>query len=166
MNVHHFLLARSSQAVSSSVLFVLLVAGGCGADNLATVQGLVTLDGQPLPEVEVQFIPDVEQDTVGPPISAYTDQFGRFQTVNDSRGGMVAGTYRVCINDARVMMPGGGMDATSGEPVEGGPARSPPMRVRVPQHYSDANRTPFRDLRIEAGEQSHNFPLTSLKRIP
>ncbi len=164
MNVHHFLAARSLRAVSVGLLFVLL--GGCGSDDLATVQGLVTLDGQPLAEVEVQFIPDIEQDTVGPPISAYTDQFGRFQTVNDSRGGMVAGTYRVCINDARAMMPGGGMDATSGEPVENGPSRSAPVRVRVPQHYSDVNRTPFRDLRIEPGEQSHNFPLTSLKRTP
>ncbi|MGL4551752.1 MAG: hypothetical protein ACRC33_11235, partial [Gemmataceae bacterium] len=63
-------------------------AAGCGRP-LASVEGTVTLDGRPLPDAEVQFLPDPTQGTTGPPSSAYTDPDGRYATTT------VVGTHRV-----------------------------------------------------------------------
>jgi hypothetical protein len=135
---------------------------GCGPSNQAAVRGQVTLDGVPLPDVEVQFIPDREFAESARPVSAYTNEQGEFQTSIEPHSGMVAGQYRVCLNDARVMMPGAGIDATSGELDDGVQLdRAPRARVRVPPRYSDAGQTPFQRVEIEVGEQTRDFALST-----
>ncbi len=50
---------------------------GCGGrSDLATVQGVVTLDGQPLPDAQVWFDPQAEG---GRTSTAVTDSSGRFE---------------------------------------------------------------------------------------
>lgn len=135
---------------------------GCSPSNQAAVRGLVTLDGQPLPDVEVQFIPEIEFADSARPVSAYTNDQGEFQTSINPHSGLVAGQYRVCLNDARIMMPGASIDATSGEPSDGVQIeRGPVSRVRVPRRYSDAGQTPFQRVEIEVGEQTHDFALST-----
>lgn len=131
------------------VLAVLLA--GCGGPPLASVEGTVTLAGRPLADVEVQFIPDPALGTRGPPASAYTDAAGKYRIVADGTAGVVVGRHRVCLNDATLMMPGGG---------EGG-ERAGPRRSRLPAEYSDATRTPFKDVEVQPGTQTRDFALTT-----
>lgn len=144
------------------VLLMLAVAvclGGCGrGPTFASVEGVVRLDGKPLADAEVQFIPDITQGATGPPASAYTDKDGRFRIAATDASGVVVGQNRVCVNDARAMMPGGG-DAESGVPVPG--QSPPPRRPRVPTVYADATRSPLGAIDIRPGSQSVPLELKS-----
>lgn len=140
------------------VAALLLLAAGCGrTPPLATVEGVVTLGDRPLSDVEVQFIPDPAQGTSGQPVSAYTDRSGRYRIEAAGKTGVLVGKHRVCINDATIMMPGGGASPEDGQPAPGGV--TPPRKTRVPAVYSDATRTPFGSVEITPGTQTHDFPL-------
>jgi hypothetical protein len=138
-----------------SILMFALLTVGCGGPQRATVEGIVTLDGKPLADVEVQFIPEPEQQQSATPASAYTDESGRYRI----ESGVCVGPNRVCVNDARLMMPGGGIDPDDGTP--GADRKSSPRRSRVPEIYSDATRTPHRAINIQSGVQTLNFTLKS-----
>ncbi|HZL88859.1 MAG TPA: hypothetical protein VFB96_10840 [Pirellulaceae bacterium] len=76
------------------------VVGGCGARQpLAPVDGIVTLDGQPLGNVLVVFVPDGS----GGPVSRATgiaDAAGRFELkTEDGRLGAAVGSYRIVVED-------------------------------------------------------------------
>src|SRR5262245_42383990 len=83
------------------VLLPLLLAGCSRVPPMGTVSGVVTLDGQPLPDVEVQFLPDPEQGTCGATASCYTDEEGRFtlRTERHHTDGALVGTHRVVFVD-------------------------------------------------------------------
>lgn len=70
-------------------LVVLLGVVGCGEKRppLAPVSGTVTLDGDPLPDVSVEFYPEAG----GRPGRGVTDADGKYELVFDSgvRGGQV-----------------------------------------------------------------------------
>src|SRR5262245_61873725 len=44
---------------------LLTAAAGCGGRELGQVEGTITLDNAPLPEVEVMFIPDIARGNTG-----------------------------------------------------------------------------------------------------
>jgi len=53
----------------SQILYMLLLLGssiGCGSDKITKgiVEGVVTLDGKPLGNVEVNFAPDVDKNAL------------------------------------------------------------------------------------------------------
>jgi hypothetical protein len=129
-----------------------LIVGCQRGPQFACVEGVVFLDGKPLPDAEVQFIPDITQQAKGPPASAYTDKDGRYQVLADGNSGVVVGKNRVSINDARIMMSGNGVDAESGISAPAKPARA--SRNRVPAEYSDALRSPLGVLNIQPGSQT------------
>lgn len=146
-----------------SLLILALFLGGCSAPHYATVEGTVTLDGKPLADLEVQFIPEPTTATGRPPISAYTDEDGRYRIEATGTSGVSVGKHRVCINDATLMMPGGGkmdVDPDSGAPGAPG-VNQQTKRSRVPNTYSDATRTPFQAVDIRPGTQTQNFALKS-----
>lgn len=75
-----------------------MVAIGCGGENDApetvSVTGIVTYQGNPMPNLSVGFIPDK-----GMLASGTTDAKGRFElTTSDPGDGAVAGSYKVSIN--------------------------------------------------------------------
>src|SRR2546425_8916779 len=82
-------------------LACLSVAAGCSrGPQFANVEGRITLNGRPLPDMEVLFLPDPKEGTLGPPSSAYTDEKGHYQLVtNKGQSGAVVGTHRVCLRD-------------------------------------------------------------------
>jgi len=143
------------------MLMLALFASGCGSSPRATVEGIVTIDGKPLPDVEVQFIPESDQGGGGVPASGYTDESGRYRIEASGSGGVSVGPNRICVNDARIMVPGGGMDANDGTP--GADRKTGPRRSRVPEVYSDATRTPHRAISIKSGVQTIDL---SLKNKP
>src|SRR5262245_34688316 len=69
--------------------------------EFAEVTGVMTLDGRPLESVEVRFLPDAEQGTVGPVSSCYTDAHGRYTMRCDrnSRAETLIGVHRVVVFD-------------------------------------------------------------------
>lgn len=147
--------------MAKQVLWVgllLIPLAGCGPEmEFASVDGVVTLDGKPIADLEVQLIPDERLGTSGPPVSAYTDKDGQYRITASKTSGAVVGKNRVCIRDATMMMPGGGTDAESGE---GKPALNrTPRRPRMPLVYSDAFRSPLGEVTIRPGLQTLNFEL-------
>jgi hypothetical protein len=87
-----------ARGVLTLSILLLTFIGGCGggvADpKLVPVQGKVTLDGQPLPNAIVSFIPDK-----GPPSGAITDAEGKYEMrFKSGAHGAVVGTHSVTIS--------------------------------------------------------------------
>lgn len=136
---------------------------GCGTSpELAAVEGVVTLDGQPLPDVEVVFLPDPDRGTLGREMAAYSGADGRYRIPLDRTEGVgvVVGVHRVCVRDARMYLvpPGGGLDPETGEPTAA-KANAGRKTSRVPLAYGDARQTPLRDVAIEPGTQTFDIEL-------
>jgi hypothetical protein len=125
---------------------------GCGRSvKLGEVEGTVRLDGQPIGQVLVVFIPE---DPQGPQSTGITDAEGRFKLrCNNARSGAVVGPHRVTLLDAAVA-PGG--RSRDDEPEEG--AARPTSRV--PDVYSRVDKTPLRQL-VAAGTQSVTIDIPS-----
>ena len=156
------------------VLLPLLFAGCGQVPPMGTVSGVVTLDGQPLPDVEVQFLPDPEQGTRGATASCYTDEQGRFtlRTERHHKDGALVGTHRVVFVDiAALPSPGSllGMGVMPGMEDPAGLAAIPrreqkPKKNRVPVWYTDPNQTPYRAIEVKPGDQTLNFDLLTGRR--
>lgn len=86
----------------SGLLLVGLVAG-CGPKyKLIPAQGILMIDGQPAPEINVMFMPDSVGDGkgFGPTSYGMTDESGRFVLrTTDGRDGAVVGRHRVILSD-------------------------------------------------------------------
>ena len=69
---------------------------GCNrGPQFGEVSGTVTLNGKPLSDLEVVFLPD-PKDTSGPTSTAYTNEKGHYQLVtNKGQRGAVVGTQRL-----------------------------------------------------------------------
>jgi hypothetical protein len=136
-------------------------AGGCSGREFAEVEGQVTLDGKPLTDVEIVFMPDSTKGNKGNSASAYPDADGRYrlQTPRDNRAGTVLGPHRVVVIDLSAIAPLGG-----GAPPAPGGANAPATRSgaksrRFPQKYGDVADTPFKDVEIKSGKQTLDFDL-------
>jgi hypothetical protein len=113
----------------------LLAFGGCRDKNLATVSGTVTLDGEPLEEVRVQFQPLDRKR----PSSAVTDVHGRYSLqYTFEKMGAEIGRHVVSI---------------ASEDAAGNP--------RVPAKY---NLKSTLEKEVVAGHNEINFDLTTDKR--
>lgn len=106
-----------------SALMLLVTVVGCGGPKLLPVTGVVTLDGEPVAEAGVMFLP-IEQ---GPATGGTTDAAGRFQLTTTNRLGVAPGGYHVTVTKREVT--GGGMFDV------GGP-KSQKIKWFVPEKYS------------------------------
>ena len=145
--------------------FVLVLAGlsvltGCsktGPEFAVEVEGTITLNGKPLPNVEVVFMSELAdaKGTANPASSGYSDEHGHYSLwcgQADTQGA-VLGTYRVCVNDIAAMpLPAMeyGDDLAAARLHRPGP-------LRVPSRYSSTAKTPFKDVKIASGKMSLNF---------
>ena len=115
-----------------------IVGWGCsGGEPVGRVEGVVTLDGKPLPKVEVQFLPD---PSVGPTARrsvGYTDEQGRFSLrSDDGTVGAAVGLHRVCLIDVLARSRRGGTS-----------------KPRIPPQYSNATQTPLTQIVVHEGDQ-------------
>jgi hypothetical protein len=135
------------------------LASGCGGPKLGGVEGVVTLDGTPLPEVQVVFVPEPgSAEGVGNAVGR-TDSAGhyRLQSGGNALDGAGIGKYRVTVTDlgavadlSAVSPPG------AGEPgIPAGPR--PPKGRRFPASYGDVQLTPLKGVEVKPGEQKLNF---------
>lgn len=86
-----------SLAVMAVVLYVPLVGcGGTDGQNLGTVQGTVTLGGEPLPNAQVVF-----QPANGRPSTAITNDQGKYELqYTSAEPGALTGSHQVTITTA------------------------------------------------------------------
>jgi hypothetical protein len=136
-----------------AVLIALVGLASCESKPaFAEVSGVVLLDGQPMPEALVVFLPDPEQGTNGPRCSGITDAQGRFKLVRDDAGaGAVVGSHRVLVQDVRTFPPPRDKHV-GGKPV------MPPSRVS--RRYENAGSTPLRQ-QVKAESQTITLEVTS-----
>jgi hypothetical protein len=114
---------------------------GCGGRDhpeVGRVSGVVTLDGQPLPEATVMF-----QPTEGRASIATTDSAGKYSlTYLDGVPGARLGTHKVII---RTEVPG-----EDGQP--------PIVREKLPKRYHDQTEL---TAEVKPGSNTFDFALTS-----
>ena len=160
-------------------LFLLLASLGTGCQKeqpYGLAEGTVTLDGKPLADVEVVFMPDPEKGTNGHLSVAFVDKEGHYQIANDAgRPGAPVGFHRVCIKDMLEREKAGpGSVIILPEDTSKGPAgtKAPDEtnaraagpnkpKSRFPSAYGSAIDTPFRDIEVQEGTQVINLDLKS-----
>jgi len=140
-----------------ALLFALLplAAFACGSNpQVAPVSGVVKLDGVPLPDAVVEFLPDPDRGTTGPRSTATTDEQGRFRlTCDDGREGAVVGFHRVLVQDARAFPPPRG---------RAGAATMTPAS-RIPERYGKVTGTPL-SVEVKADPQTVTLEVTGKSR--
>lgn len=134
--------SRTSRWWSGFVLTTVLV--GCTtAPPLAEVEGTVTLDGKPLDNVRVEFMPDPESGNSGPNSTGVTDAQGRFKlTCENQQSGAVIGKHRVTLTDLKQW---------EGLTTSREDANKPLKPSRIPSKYTDVVQTPFKGIEVKSG---------------
>jgi hypothetical protein len=146
----------------------LLLAGlvaicGCGDSGYTSVSGVVLLDGEPVPEAAVAFVPE---DPHGENATGYTDEDGRFSMTSTTKNGVKPGKYKVRIealaekepptkgmsqimaekygkggqSDARAMA----KDATAALKQQAQEGKAKRKKTSTPKIYNDIDKTPLR----------------------
>ncbi|MBN9522083.1 hypothetical protein J0H58_26795 [bacterium] len=127
------------------------------------------MNGKPLPEVEVVFLPDSDKGNRGPRAAAYTDERGRYRLFCDQadRTGTIVGPTRVCVIDITAVAP---LDALAGVRVPGPLARpesraakAKDKRTRVPAAYGSVAQTPLY-VEVVPGRTVFDFDIPSTAR--
>jgi len=138
------------------LLGLTLAAAGCGGERLSyndKVEGVVLMDGAPLPGVRVEFLPE-QAGPKAPTSSGFTDGKGRFAlTYGDQKPGAVIARHRVVVLAGRTSPAGDEREAT--------PART--AAVAVPQVYAVAAQTP---LRVEITPDQHTYEVKLTRNPP
>jgi hypothetical protein len=137
------------------VAFVVpLLICGCGRSvPLGQVDGTVRLDGQPLNQVMVVFIPD---DPHQPQSTGITDAEGRFKLRCNNAGlGAAVGEHRVTLVDAAV--------APGGRSRDDDPPESAAPASRLPSNYSRSDKTPLRKS-VAPGSQTVDIDIASNRK--
>jgi hypothetical protein len=124
--------------VKGAIWYVVLVlaigfSAGCNrGEKRVSVEGTVTLDGQPLPEAHVMFYPQDASPTDQKLYFGSTDQNGRFvlRSSSDGSEGAPPGRYNVTLTTAVAKQ-----DATETTPLP--PERVPPKHQKKEFEVTD-----------------------------
>jgi hypothetical protein len=142
----------------------LLAAGfGCSRGPVfeinPEVRGTLTMDGKPLANVTVQFVPEgtKEQPYLQRPLSTgATDERGKFDLTCDNRQpGAVIGTQRVVVIVGRS---GQERDGEAAKPVSEAAGKNPP----VPQQFTVASQTPYK---LDVTKEQHDYKVDLSSRM-
>lgn len=153
------------RALIAAVLCVLLV--GCSREpERGPVSGVVTLDGKPLPNVMVMFVPDPEHGTPGLRSVALTDNDGRYVMFTDKdQNGASVGTHRVSLYDPLAFpVPEDGLSkmlSQFGQEKKPPHEPKPAPKSRVPAAYTDVSKTPLQPVEVGHEAQTYDIHLKS-----
>lgn len=138
------------------LLSLVALAAGCKKGSDGAVAGKVTLDGNPLPNAMVRFIP--LGDTPGLGGTGRTDASGRY-TLVDAQGGKTIqpGEYKVVISKMR--RPDGSDPGPDFKPAESD------ARESLPPTCSDEKETTLKAT-VPAGKKDCDFALASPAKQP
>jgi hypothetical protein len=145
----HTLGARNTVCVCGVALLACVFLTGCKpvGPEIASVEGLVTFDGEPLANASVMFIPQG-----GRPAIARTDSSGKYVlNFSGGRKGAIPGPNKVRISTV----------AEASEDENGNPI--PASKERIPMQY---NQTSTLEFNVEPGTANvANFELKSGGRV-
>jgi hypothetical protein len=123
-----------------------LVVPGCGGGDpsLVAVSGIVTLNGQPLKDATVEFVPKEGWGSLGK-----TDESGRYELLYRARKkGAIAGSHKVRITT--------GIEPNADSPL---PEVQKGRKESVPAMYNSQSTL---EAQVDAGKSTeHNFDLKS-----
>jgi hypothetical protein len=129
---------------------ITLCACGCGASDTQVVEGIVTLDGQPLEQGQIEFTP--MSGSTGP-IAGAAIENGHYKVPAVAQGLQTGGVYRVAITS----MVGSGQFIFHPE-APGGKMES--LKNIVPDRYNEESELQI-EVSARAAENVHDFTLTS-----
>ena len=147
----------------ASLLFVLAFLPGCGkrGPKVYHVEGIVTVDGEPVEGANVSFVPKQASgadDLSGPLLAGgATDANGKY-TLSTSRGsaiggGTTAGDYKVTIVKKK-------MTNAPTAPLAAGQRLVPQYEYGVPRAFEDSNNAKI-SVEVVKGKNTFNFALKS-----
>ena len=133
-----------------TALLAVVMAAGCGSsrDDLHAVTGVVTLDGSPVPNATVSFLPEYGK---GRAAVGMTNKRGRYRLrYLKDQSGAKQGKYKVTISTWVPSKPTKGVDAVS----------IPEIPETIPARYSVGDATTL-TATVEEGDNSIDFRLHS-----
>lgn len=138
---------------ASGLLAGLGLLAGCGGAGTVRCGGVVQLDGKPVPNASVMFIP---KDAGRRPATGKTDASGRFQLTTFTPGdGVLPGAHTVTVMACEVIPPaprqGPGGEEGYGEPT---------LRWLVPEKYSRPDESGL-TADVRSGQREFTFNLSS-----
>jgi hypothetical protein len=139
-------LTRSFLGVWLVALMISLT--GCGGTYDATVSGIITLDGKPLPRGTVCFNPDTD----GPSAYGLIQSDGKYTLATGREEGLPSGAYTVTV-------------VANEQSVEKTPGATPtPGKPISPAVYRNKNSSPLK-YNLEAGSNQIDIPLSSTPSV-
>ena len=123
------------------LIFFVLALAGCGGAGTSPVEGVVLLDGKPLSDASVQFVP---QGT-GRDATGQTNQNGEFaMSTFHPRDGVLPGEYKVVVSPP-LGTPDPKQYATAEEAMSGANKPQPKKEsgIAFPQKYARLDQTPL-----------------------
>ncbi len=127
------------------LLVVTAMIAGCGQSGpeILPVTGVVTLDGKPLDQARVVFVPDKGRPAVG-----LTDSSGQYKLqFNETKWGALSGPHKVQITTER--------QASGGE---GGEPLIPAQKELLPKKYNESTEL---QANVAPDKVKFDFDLTS-----
>jgi hypothetical protein len=128
---------------------------GCGRDAPpATVEGTLRLNGRPVENCLVTFLPEPGQEAEWPCSTGLTDKQGSYRLLcSTQEEGVAIGWHRVTIQDLSASTGVRRRDHGTVDAQEADSAPPPPARrSRVPKSYTSPARTPLRK-EVKPGHQ-------------
>jgi hypothetical protein len=132
---------------------LLLLASGCGKALVFNdaVEGTAKLDGKPLGNAYVQFVPD-EPGVKAPGSTGITDEHGHYRLTREGgEPGALVGKHLVVLLRGREARPGLGEQPDPAESAKAKKDRRP-----IPPTYMMASKTP---LKVEVKLDQHSYDL-------
>jgi len=134
-------------------------AAGCGSTppRIVEAEGVLTLDGRPLPFATVEFIPELKGFGAEYNSTAVTDENGRFELVcaYKSQPGAAVATHRVVVTDT-TPRDVRGMDAES--QARAAKYQASLSNRPIPPEYGNFSKTPLR-VTVEKGKKTYDVAL-------
>jgi hypothetical protein len=120
-------------------LLILAFALGCGNARTSPVEGVVLLDGQPLANASIQFVPNGS----GRDATGASNERGEFvMSTFDPKDGVTPGSYKIVISP-----PIGEVDKaryeSAADAMSAASQAKPPPKSTFPKKYTLASETPF-----------------------
>jgi hypothetical protein len=140
---------------------VSMTFSGCFSDGACRVTGVITLDGQPLAEANVSFVPKIEGE--GVLASGMTDSTGAYQLQTLSGKilqGTLPGEYVVVVRKSEAIWDGKSYYPALGD---GEPLKQMQVIEKLPRKYTMNSSTPFSATVTKGQENTFNFDVESSK---
>ena len=134
-------------ALRASLMLALTMLLGCGQNAPpATVEGTLRMNGKPLDNCLITFVPEPGQEVTGPHSTGLTDERGSYRLrLDDQTEGASIGWHRVIVQDLLVSTGVRRRDhGTVDKEIDETTPPPPVRRSRVPARYSSPKDTPLR----------------------